>query len=378
MSNAMIFSENYLDPATLAANVYSSQKTDFPASNAYDFQRRGKVWRSNGYFEITAANKGIVLQEVDGVNQTVNIAEGTYASDTLFFAALKTALDSAAGTAVYTITRNVTTNKIVITSNGAGGAILKLMGANVAFTAADTLGFSAADKTGSLTYTADLLRIHTSEFLSWDFGASVDPEGFFAIGPRNSALKVSPTATVTLMGNETDVWTAPSYSEVIPYTDYVLGLVRAGGLHTDPLRYWRLKIVDRDNTYGYIELGIAFLGPSTTMTSGAIKFPLSKTFVDPSTKQMSSSGHSTIVKQDKTALLRFDWWGLTKEEKELIDDIWQEVGFSSPVFFHLDPDAVYSSNAFKNLYYARFETEPESSLISPGLFTCDMNIREEI
>jgi hypothetical protein len=379
MNNILVMHQNYVSTDVLNSQTKSSELTAAPATNVWDKVRRTKFWRTAGYYVVTSANKGIVLQEVAAVNQTVNIAEGTYATDALFIAAVKTALDSAAGSAVYTVTRDTTTNRIKITSDGAGGAVFRLMLTNVAFTATDLLGYtSAADLTGSLTYTANALRVHTSEWLRWDFGMAVFPQAFAICGTRKDGLKISSTATVTLQGNSTDVWTSPEYTQVIEWNADCMALIDEDGLHTAALRYWRLLIVDKDNSNGYVEISSAFLGGVITTDTGKVQFPLETTYVDYSRTVASEWGTKYSDKRQLSRTFRLQWEFLDKSEVEDLQDFIEAFGLTDCFWIALDPNGVFSNSFQKNVMPCYFDETPTFMLNRPNQMSSVWNIREAV
>jgi len=91
MGCSRILTTNYVDPDVVAESFVSSEQASFPASNIYNRQRRSKVWRSNGYWEITSANNVIIFRESIGVDLTATIAVAEYSSTTSFLTAIKTA-----------------------------------------------------------------------------------------------------------------------------------------------------------------------------------------------------------------------------------------------------------------------------------------------
>jgi hypothetical protein len=379
MSNVCVLSDNYADSDYYTAFTYSSQQTNMPASNVLSGTRRTKAWRSAGCWEITSTNKGIVLQEVAGVNQTVNIAEATYTTDATFLTAVKAALDGAAGTAVYTVARDTTTNKIKITSDGAGGAVFRLMCTSASFTAATTLGFStSADRTGALTYTADTLKIHTSEWLKFDLGSAFLPKAVVLIGQRNTSIKLSQTATITLEGNNTDAWTSPTVSVSLSYNSYAIGSLATAGLGGSAQRYWRVKIVDTANVYGYVELSNVYLGGIISTTQGAVQFPLRDETVDIGENAYGRSGISYGDTVQMTDEISFTWSRLTTTEKESLKDFTTTVGKTTPFFIALDPNGAFSSSAQRQMRFVKFKDSPKFELTDPNLWDSDWAIREEI
>jgi len=378
-SNVLLMNLNYVSSERLNGMTYSSQLTAAPATNVYDRVRRTKTWRTQGYWEITSSNKGIVLQEVDGVNQTVNIAEGNYTTDSSFLTAVKTALDSASGSATYTVTRNATTNKIVITSNGGGGAIFKLMCTNASFTAASLLGFStAADRTGALTYTADNVRIHTSEFMRFDFGTSINPKAFALIGTRNDGVQISSTATVKLQGNATDVWTSPSFEQTLTWNERAICLFDTDGLHTSALRYWRLYIEDVDNPNGYVEISNLYLGDVFEPTQGSVQFPLDVRYIDYSKTERGEWGSRFSDVKQVTREFQMNWEFLSKTEAETLGEFVEHYKTAYPWWIALDPNEVFSTDKELFVCHCRFDELPNLPLDRPNQFSSRWSFVEEV
>lgn len=377
MSNVRIMNQNYIDSDYLVSQTKSSEQTIAPATNVYDGVRRSKVWRTNGYWEITSANKTIIFQESIGVDLTATIAEANYTSTTTFLAAIKTALD-AAGDSTYTVTQDTSTLKIKITSNGSGGGgVFRLIWTSVSSTAATTLGFStAADDTGALSYTADTLKIHTSEFLVWDLGISSNPKAFVLLGLRNTAIKLSSNAVIRLEGNSTNTWGSPQYTQTLAYNENAIIAFDDDGL--DALRYWRLYIEDKSNPLGYIEISNIYLGDVVTFTRGSVQFPLEISFDDLASVQFSENGTSFADIRQQTAVYSLDWFGLTTTEYEELQDFIEDTGLAKPFYISLDPDANFSSTASKWVKFVRFTTMPRHRLSSPGVFSGSWEVREEL
>lgn len=370
--------DNFLDDDVVSNKTYSSQQSAFPASNLYNAQRRSKVWRSNGYFEVVSGENTIVFREQVGVDITATVTAGTYTSATLFIAAIKSALD-AAGVATYTVAQSATF-RFTITSNLGGGAtVFQLIWTDAASAdMASLLGFStAANDTGASTYTADFLRITTGEWLKWDMGISTNPTSFALTGPRNSALKISPTAVIKLQGNETDSWASPSYNVTLSYDDEVISKFSSTGLHTEGLRYWRLLLQDQ-NPLGYIEIGVVFLGDYYEATRGRVQFPLDSNFIDRSVTFFSEGGQSFSDIRQKTQSFNLSYTGLQLADIERMRLIFDEYQTAVPFFVSMDKDAVYSSNANRMIRYCKFDTAPSYRLESPDNFSMSITLREEL
>lgn len=381
MGNVKFLVDNFIDPDVVSNSAVSSEQAAFPVSNIYNFQRRSKVWRSNGYYEITASNNVIVFRETALTDLTATLTIGEYASFTLLAAEIKTQME-AVGASTYTISQDASTKKVKLASNGAGGGgLFEIIWTSTAVTQAlaDTLGFlTTEDDTGALTYTADELKVGTAEWIRWDFGISTNPKAFVMIGPRNSPIKITPTAVIKLQANETNNWTVPSYEKTITFNDSVMAEFSDTGLHTEELRYWRLLIEDITNANGFVELGSIFLGDVFSPARGAVQFPLSAEYIDTSRTIFSEGGQTFSDERQKSESFSLDIEFLTTADKESIDSIFIEVGTSKPFFVVLDPDNAYSSTQNYMTRYVKFVSPPQWSLERPGIFSCRVNLREEL
>ncbi len=378
MGCTRIMNDNWLDQSALANDDVSSEQVAFPVTNAYNKNRRSKVWRSNGFFNITSSNDTIIFRETAaGPDLTAVIANAEYNTTASFMAAVKAALE-AVGASTYTVTQNAN-KKFVITSNGVGGdGTFRIYWTNVLSTAAAPLGFSTAvDDTGSLTYTADFLMIHTEEWILWDMGISSNPTHFFLIGPRNEPIKLSPGATIKLQGNETNNWTSPSFEQTITYDDEVLYLENELGLHTEALRYWRIYFQDQ-NPLGYIEVGAFFLGTHLELERGAPQFPFTEGEIDRTETVFSEGGQTYSEIKPKTQNHSIDWLGLTKADQQLMREHFFKVGTGIPFFVMFDAVAGFSTEVNRRIKYVKFKNEPTYELVSPNNYTTSWSLEEQI
>lgn len=374
MAKIRILKENYADADLIVSQTYSSQLAAAPASNILAKIRRTKVWRSAGYWNITASNNVIKFKDSGGV-LTATIAVAEYVTDATFLAAVDAALEAAGGND-YTVTRDTATKKIKITSNGAA---FQLLCSNVGFTAKNILGYTgSSDLTGALTYTADTLKIHTSEFTRLDLGTASNVQAFALIGLRNQGIQLTSDAVVTLQGNTTDVWTSPQYEQVLDWKDDVISVFDVDGLFSGGLRYWRLEIEDPSNPDGYIEISKIYLGEIYVTVQGCVQFPLQSDYIDLSQTELSEMGVAFSNTIQKTQVHTLQWNNVTKTENEEFDDFISNYGTSFPFFISIDPEGVFSSDASKWIKYCRFNSMPRSILQTPNNFSSNWELREEL
>jgi len=375
-----IYSENFAETGIAANKYFSSENALFPASNVDNKYRRGKVWRTAGYWDLSSGTFRMVFRETIGVDLTATVTNDEYTSTATFLAAIKTALE-AAGASTYTVSQDTSTKKIKIVSDGSGGGgifQLILTDANSALLAG-VIGFdTASNLTGALTYTADELKIHTSEWLKYDMGIPTNPTAFCLIGNRNKPLTLSPSAVIKIQGNETDNWTAPTFEQTVEFNDFNLAFQNADGFHTGPLRYWRAYIEDKANPLGYVEFGYVFLGDAYSPTRGAPQFPLQDDIVDQSDFAVSESGQIFFNKKQKYSEIEIEWFALTKTEREEIEFIFEKFGNSQPLVFSIDADEAFSTEFQSWVKFCFFDGKPQFRLVSPNNFTMQMSLREAL
>lgn len=377
-----LMNNNYLDLNTLADQEFSSEQTSFPLANVYNKQRRSKVWRTKGYWNVEAGENKIIFRETIATDLEASVAVGVYTTPASFATAVKNALEAVGGS-TYTITHN-SNLKFNISSNLAGGGGIF----EIIWTDSDSekmaqyLGYSTSvDDVGLSAYTSDFLRIHgggaDSEYILWDMGISTNPTTFILAGNRNQPIKISTDAQIILQGNHTNIWNTPVYSKVINYDSEAMVVLSDTGLHTEGLRFWRLLLNDQ-NPLSYIEIGILYLGEHFGGDRGRVEFGHSIDFVDRSENIFSEGGQSYADIREKTALYNADWSGLTKEDIEVITEIFDEFGTSVPFFVSMDSDGVFSSSENRRIKYVKFDDEPKYSIVSPNNFDCNMRFREEL
>lgn len=369
----MVFTENEILNYT-----YSSQNTDYPFTNALNLEKRRKTWRTKGYWKVVSGENTIVFQETIATDLTATITAGEYTTDASFLSAIKTALD-AAGASTYTVTRDTTSNKIKITSDGSGGGGVFRLQWTSATDFGDLIGFdTSANDTGALTYTADLLKIHSSEWARFDFGFPFNPTMFAAVVDRNSNLTISGNATIKIQASATDAWDTPAEEFTITHRDNILVYADAEGIATQGYRYWRFEIIDADNSNGYLEFGAIFCGDHITLSRGCPAFPLQSRFIDQSVVEYSESGQTLVAKKPKTQIHVLNWEKLTKGDLESLENHWNVKGQHTSFFICMDPDSAFSTDGLMWVRLVKFQQEPTAQLVSPNNWSFNWQLREEL
>lgn len=378
---AMVIDQNLV--ATRANFNYSSQQTSYPASNALDPNRRARTWRSNGYWNIESGSNTLVIRDASGGSDlTATVAVAEYTSDTAFFAALKTALE-AVSDSTFTITRDATTNAIKITASLGGAAThFEIRGAAAgSANFAPILGFALTNLSGALTYTADVVRLHTEEYIIVDFGSPVSPTAVLGFSDASRAIRISSTASVKFQGNSTNSlagWASPQVSVDCVVADQGIGYVDRDGIGGLACRYWKLKIIDRDNPYGHVELGALVIGTHIDFTRGNAVFPLDVQNIDLSQKDYSEGGQPITSRRAQTRIIRLNWEGLTKAEMDELSAVFETFGTHSTFAVLLDEAGAFSTDLMRWAKLVRMDSEPEDALIGPGIWHSGWRLREDL
>lgn len=375
-----IYKTNFINLERLGAQVVSSEKTAFPVTNINEAQRRSKVWRSNGYFNVTTSNNTLIFEETASTPLTATIATGEYTTIASMASAVQTALN-AAGASNYTVTNSDATNFLFrITSDGVGGGgILNLLMADASNTCESLLGFDSANLSGALTYDSDFIRINSKEWIRWDLGFSTNPQGVSFLGPRNRPTGVSQDSIVKIQAsptNDFDIGT-PSYEAVIPYSEVAFLLESETGLADTGYRYWRLQLEDQ-NANGFLEIGSVLLGNYFDPARGRVTFGLGAQYLDYSTTVRSEGGQTFSDIREHSQEFTVTWKGLQKEDIEEIDVIFENFQTVIPFFVSMDADANYTVNANRALKFVKFASQPSWTIDSPDNFSVNMRFREEL
>lgn len=382
--SGLICNEDYLDDAL--ERYASSEDPQFPESNLYDKGLRGRVYRSAGTFLIDSTNNQIVLAEGPSYTPvTATIVEGLYSSLTAFYAAVSYAL-SAVGSDPYVVSRLESNLKVKIQRLGVGD--FRLLWTDPNSTAYDVLGFSnLADDDSAFSdiagyyYLSDSIRNHTYERIIWDLGASSNPDVFILIGKKSQAIKISENAEIRLQGSTTLNFDSGEYDEVLDYNEVAIMKLKtegADGLHTSALRYWSLKIIDRENANGCIEISKVYLGEYYETDRARIQFPFNITSEDFSqTTQLQYGGKTSNIKE-RTENFVFNWFPLTVTEKEMFDEIYRIFGTSVPFFMIFDTDNCIGSSTNYSTRYVKFKSDPNLSLERPGIWDASWTLEEQI
>ena len=347
--------------------TYSSAASSFPGANVVN-KFRSKVWMPNGYFNITASNRNIFMN--DGSDKTAQIAIAEYTSPSTLATAMAAALNVVGSN--WSVSYSSTTYKFTISNTGS--VTLRLSATTNA--AWDDVGFTgSADRVG-LTFLADVQRNHTEEFAVFDLTYQVPITFFACIGPLDEDFSISSDATIKIQANNMDIWTAPPLDQTLTRTDDGL-MFFFDDVDDSAYRYWRFYIQDRENPLGNdgLSFGHIFLGDYVNFGRN-ISMGFNMKNVDPSTRNESESG--AIFFDTKTKFHQYNGMSvqyMSKADRDSMRAVFNKLGTTTPFYFSIDPTELISDNQDFTRYVI-FDNEPTFSHIIHDIFSMGMNVRE--
>lgn len=259
-------------PRFLVSNLVQASATVLAASSAQSTnpkawlldQVRSKTWRSKvGWTVVAGVNDKLDFTEA-GNARVATLTAGTYATPTDWASHVQTQMNAAPG-AVNTYTVSYSANAATIArASGAAAVVLKFGdGANVNQSCAPDLGYTRTNKSGSTSYTAEAVNYQSRHWLRLDLGSA---QAVLAAVLLNHNLAASNNA-VRLQGHTSSIVTIEGTWDV----DSFLTRYSASAsvyISSTSKRYWRLHVDDTQNSAGYFECGIAFIGPYTEISYG--------------------------------------------------------------------------------------------------------------
>ncbi len=172
------------------------------------------------------------------------------------------AANDASGAPGYTVTWSAsygsTTKKFTVAkSGGAGNITLRAStgtpAIDLATSAFPDLGFTATQKTGATTYTAENVAYMSRHYIKVDLATARAILSAIVLDHNAGASG----GTFTLEGNADDLWVAPTHSQALTGD----AAQRSAYFASSSLRWRRLIINDVQNSAGYSEIGVWFVGP---------------------------------------------------------------------------------------------------------------------
>lgn len=367
MSKPVRFMYNNFGNAQSTTRTYSSQLSSFPLTSAFD-SYRFTGWRPSGAFEITASNNTIYIN--DGTDKTVTLAIATYTTGALLATQIQTALNAASTN--WTCTYSSSTYKFTIDRSSGTKILRKSQTTNAVW---DDIGYlGIIDAAASV---ADVIRIHTSEWLHFDLSNQYPIDSFIAIGSLSTFFPIPETANVTIKANNLNDFSNPPLNETI--TPTAEGIFKFINATNSSYRYWRVDFEDRENPNGpsVFDIRVIYLGDAVAMDRN-ISNGFRATRIDRSNASESEGGAFYYREKPKywTIAGSVDW---TKPaDRKIISDLYDYVGNTRPFFVALDPDAAISDTVAEFTKYVTFDGNLEKSHLLYNYFSLPISFREVI
>ncbi|MEE8598670.1 MAG: hypothetical protein V3S69_04040 [Dehalococcoidales bacterium] len=195
---------------------------------------------------------------------------------------------------------------------------------------------------------ARLTPVAAENWVTADLKTTEEIDSFVMVWPALDLSKLSNAATIKLQANATDVWTSPALSVDITY-DEQHNMASHYFTADESYRFWRVLISDPLNPYGYIEVPKIWLGKAVTMQSPDIGFSAKKSDQSKVTRTEFGQQYSDINPIMKT--FEFNWSVMDETDRDKLDEVFQRVGNTGPVFMSLDSAAELFNNKDKFSVY---------------------------
>ncbi len=315
----------------------SSEQSSNPLSHLKDGQRQ-KTLRSKVGYTVTEDNRYIDVNRSGPGNYTATIALGTYATQALYAEAVRAALAAQDAGITWAIDWGVAaTDKFRI--RDAAGAPLNftlrwLNGPNAYRSAGADLGFDVtADDSGASSYTADKVSYQSRLFIRLHDLTGLGSNSAFAYLQHNFPPQMLGQTSLTLQGNATDVWSAPTFSAAYtlissdPFYRY-----DSFGSHA----WYRLVVNNVCDSSGFSEVGLIYLGGYLEPTY-CIADDLSAQSEPFSTQLDGIAGSRFTNDQPERMRWSIGWKDLNPAARVVVDVFFETVPVGSQFFFDFDP-----------------------------------------
>lgn len=313
----------------------TSEDSSFPASNVGQ-PHRTDVWRSAGYFEVTSSNNKLDFKETSvGAEITATIPAGDYTLS-LLKETIKLAMDTASvAGATYTVGYDTDTGLWSISTDLAFLSLLWSTGTNTASSIGAIIGYGTdADDTGSTSYTAPAIALHTVERFILDIVSTNEPIDSLALVFPSTGHKFTDQATIKIKGNHSNSWGSPAVDQTVTIDEDV-GVATHFFTTDQAYRYWCVEIVDSENPNLYVELSKVIIAKATNFSKApSVGFTYSIT--DRSREEATDFGQRYHDLLPNFQRLSFNFSLLTFDQFETLADIYNRVGTALPVAMAFD------------------------------------------
>lgn len=349
----------------------SSANVNFPVSNLKN-PFRSKRWRSSGTFVVDLSNNKIDFKDTGGgLEKTATLSLGTYS-----VSGLKTEIESkmaSVGSHTYTVQYSTSTGLWTLSSNGSYFSLLNLTGTNNSLSILNkSLGFPAADKTGSLSYTGSLVACHTKESVVFDLQTIQDISSIVILWPKEDGIRLSDDAILKIEANATNSWSGPAVSQILTIdNDYLVASHFFSSVQT--YRYWRVTVEDPKNSNLFVELGMVWIGENIEFNEPQNGFKINVS--DTSTVSRTDFGHEYVDEYPNVVSLEFGYSYIGYSTAQIMENAFRQNGVRKPVLIVFDEtEQVFNKDHF--LIYGKFDKDFALNHVMYDMFNGVVKITE--
>lgn len=351
----------------------SSEQALFPKVNAVD-DIRTRPWKPAGNFEITDNNNKLYID--DGSPKTITLTNGSYTYATLA-AHIQTRLN--ASSSGWTCTYDFGGGTFKYSLAHMGTAVLRTSETTDAVF--DTIGFITAPDVTDTTWEANEQRNHTSEWIEFFLGGARNCTFFAVISDVTKQFTLSNQASLRLQADDIpDNWDNPAFDITLSISD--TGIFRFfDDIEDTEFRYWRFTFEDRTNPLGPegFEIGHVYLGDYLTSTNSNVNNGFRKDIIDSSAFVQSVNGQkyfsqNPIYKSFSSVTIGL----LSTSEREMLEQLFFNVGISRPWFISFDPLLKVSDSEDDLTCFVYFDSKLELDHVFQRMFRTSISLVEAL
>ena len=373
MANCAVrFMDNNLAVPDTARITYSSQVTQFPASNASN-PRRSLVWKPAGNFTITTSNQSIPFGDTVDRTATIPVGNYTYATLATAIAAAMNAVSSN-WTCIYTLA----TRKFTIQRTSGANYLRTNVSTNAIWTSIGFLATVSAQFASS--YPSDFGVNHTDEWYKADFVTAAEIKAFMAIWRQGQACPFSGEAEIKLQLNNIDQWDSPDLEFDLTRSDRILASFLDETADTT-YRFARFYFSDPKNPCGPegFSIGHIYMGGYRTVTISNVANGIGKSFTSQSKTQKSVSGVDYVRRiPGFRSFKNMDMEYLDADERRDLEQMIYQLNIEDPFYFCLDPLSEVTADLDEATFYAKFTSEPDLKHIIRDMYSLSFELREVV
>jgi hypothetical protein len=333
-----------------------------------------------GLYTVDANNDKLDFNR--GGVKVATLTHGTYSTPAAYATMVTARLEAADATPVWLVSYNATTDKFTIEDTNLGNFnLLWQSGTNAHRSCGIDLGFDVtADDTGTFTYTADLVSYQSRKYIIVNNQSGANIPATAAIILEHTATQVgsaSVRSKVTIQGNATNDWSAPSFSEDFDSLSTVNALDNpnvpcvqyfATG---QSLAYYRLVIDDVQHDISYTELGRFLLGTYSTVSiciSDQIQFAPE----DFSTGQEGIDGTAFASLRRHREVISMGWLQSATADTAVLRLFFDPIPAWRQWFFDMEVGTA------TELYYGYFKSRPTRAFVPSAYYDWTIQFYEAL